>query len=541
MTAHCRDRVAGLLAASSVLVGLGACRPVGSGAPVAQSRLAPVVLVTESHRPVASRQHAQMPLFLAGSQIQELVSYDVVDGMAIMEGDILLGPASTLPYRFALPWAPTTTVKSAVALANRSHLWPRSEMPYVIDRSVKPESVGFIQWAVGHMSTTPLMVRPRRPADADYVVFRDSGEGSGCSAYLGRIGGPQEIEVADCGRGSVVHEILHSAGFYHEQSRGDRDGFVVIEWDEITPDFRDQFEKRDGRGQDIGGYDYDSIMHYSSRAFSRRGRPTIVPKVPNAMIGQREGLSSGDRAALDALYGRGTTPFPPQPQPPGPRPAPSPVPGPTPPAPVPPPTGFGGTYSSARGMVTCSPNGSTITCQFPGGGMLCSAVATRMDCGWSGGGQGRAAFVRQPNGVLAGTWGDWLSTNSRGSWDLVPTSGALPPAPGPAPAPPAPAPAATQGAAPLSGSFTSTRGPMTCIENGSTVACTFQERGAPGRVDCSKDASNLILSCSWGTFFPLGTGRASFRRASAGERRLTGAWGYLASDSGGGAWEMVGQ
>ena len=82
---------------------------------------------------------------------------------------------------------------------------------------------------------------------------------------------------------------------------------------------------------------------------------------------------------------------------------------------------------------------------------------------------------------------------------------------------------------------------MSCTENASTVACTFQDSGAQGRLDCVKDASGLQLSCTWVTFLPPGSGRASLRRATVSDRNLTGTWGHFAADAGAGAWNMQGQ
>lgn len=481
-----------------------------------------------------------MPLYLPGSQEQRMTRYEVVDGVAVVEGDMMLGPANQLPVRYGIPWAPMN-VKGAVASANRSHVWPQAQIPYAIDDTVGQEMRGFIAWAIDHVNTTELKLRPKSAADRDYIVFTQNGDG--CSSYLGRIGGAQEVILADCGRGSVVHEILHAAGFYHEQSRGDRDQFVTIVWDEIPSDAHSAFEKRDGRGQDIGPYDYGSIMHYSARAFSKTGKTTIITKIPNATIGQREGLSQYDRAAISFLYGNGSV----APQPPSPTP-----PQPTPPQPSPPSPqawngSFAGSYTSTRGEVTCTQNGSTVQCQFPGGSMLCSANGKQLDCGWSGGGQGRALFQRQGNGVVAGTYGDFFSTNSRGQWDLVPSGGASPqPNPSPSPAPnPAPSPSPNPGpqaATSLNGNYNSTRGPMTCTENATQLACTFTEAGAQGRLDCNKDANAMQLGCTWVTFLPRpGTGRAVLTRSAPSSRNLSGTWGHFTATSGGGQWDMTGQ
>jgi hypothetical protein len=499
---------------------------------------------------------------------QQQVQFETVDGQAILEGDILLGPATALPFRYGIPWASALDSKSAVALANRSYLWPNAEIPYVIDQSAQRKASA-IAWAVQQFEPTALRLRPRRASDADYVVFREAG--GGCMSYLGRQGGPQDIDTTGCSAGSIAHEILHAAGFYHEQSRGDRDEHITIMWDEISPEMRFNFEKRDARGQDIGPYDYGSIMHYPSHAGSKSGSPTIVPRLANVRIGQREGLSQLDRAGIETLY-RGAPSSPSVALPPNPRPtatAPRPAPAaqtPPPAAQTPPPASgapgatalsvnpsFTGTYASVRGNVSCTQGGVFAQCQYPGGTLFCAASGTELACTWSGGGQGRAAFQRQLTGVLSGTWGDGFSATSRGSWDLVPLPTGMPaPLPTvptlptlPSASPPvvtAPAPPAV-GVASLSGNYATTRGAMACAESGASVSCNFREPdGVSGRLDCTKSQSALELSCAWITFLPRpGTGRAAFTRASTAERRLTGTWGHFLATSGGGAWDLQGQ
>ncbi len=484
----------------------------------------------EGYKAKAARQHMSGLLFLPGSPRQQLVKYAVVEGQAVMEGDILLGPAAQVPFRYGLPRVPVTQVKSAVATSDKSHLWPGAEIPFVVDGSISPAMATVIQGAVAHLNTSPLKARPRRDGDRDFVVFRDTGDG--CSSFVGRLGGPQDINVTSgCGLGAVVHEMLHASGFFHEQSRGDRDAFITIAFDEISSGFEDNFEKRDSRGQDIGPYDFGSLMHYSSRAFSRSGRPTIVAKVSGVTFGQREALSTLDRAAIDHLYGASAGLA---------APAPAPAPGSAAPGPSPGVNqgSFAGQYASSRGNVSCTQAGTAVSCQYPAGSMLCSANGPRLDCGWSGGGQGRAVFQRQSSGLVTGTFGDFFSSDSRGAWSLTPTNLSPSAPPGPPPAP-VPAPSTTGSVA---GSYASTRGPTTCGENGASVTCSFQETPLmPGRLDCNKDASGTLLSCQWMTFLPPGSGRASFSRPRPNERTFNGTWGHGATDTGGGSWQLTGQ
>jgi uncharacterized protein (TIGR03437 family) len=158
------------------------------------------------------------------------------------------------------------------------------------------------------------------------------------SSPVGMQGGQQGINISQwTAKFVIVHELMHTLGFFHEQSSPLRDTYVDVAtycnnvMGGCMGKIYDVNFPKNNNALTYGGYDFDSVMHYGQCSFSvndgtvgsstgalvpacpavsptfPNGGITIVVKAPYTMqwqglIGQITHLSTIDRLTLMQLY-----------------------------------------------------------------------------------------------------------------------------------------------------------------------------------------------------------------------------------------------
>jgi hypothetical protein len=246
-------------------------------------------MVVEAFRSNATGPVRTINIIPPGGTQRQTVTYQEIDGYAVAEGDMILGKVADLSR-----WEQATEIETGGdpnvrrqglnAIANTQMLWPNGRIPYVINSALNSTDVSDINTAVGRLNSQTNLTLVRRNGESDYVEYVRGNDPIACSSSVGRQGGRQVIRVSPngCGVGTTIHETLHAAGIWHEQSRPDRDTFVRILSDNIPKDRDHNFEKKSlDEGLGVGVYNYQSIMHYSPFAFGISCTPNMIGGIPS--------------------------------------------------------------------------------------------------------------------------------------------------------------------------------------------------------------------------------------------------------------------
>ncbi|XP_008056650.1 meprin A subunit alpha [Carlito syrichta] len=222
---------------------------------------------------------------------KDISEINLAAGLDLFQGDILLR-------------------NSRNGLRDPSSRW-KFPIPYILADNLELNAKGAILYAFEMFRLKSCVDFKPYEGERSYIIFQQF---DGCWSEVGDQHVGQNLSIGPgCDYKAIIeHEILHALGFYHEQSRTDRDDYVNIWWDEILEGFQHNFNTyNDSFITDLNTpYDYESLMHYAPFSFNKNESvPTITAKIPefDSIIGQRLDFSNIDLERLNRMYNCTTT------------------------------------------------------------------------------------------------------------------------------------------------------------------------------------------------------------------------------------------
>jgi hypothetical protein len=196
-----------------------------------------------------------------------------------------------------------------------ANLWTGGVVPYEFDANTTADDQTAMRQAMDALEAVANVHFVPRAGEANYLHISDY---TGNYSYVGMIGNMQPVGIFNWNyRYIMCHELMHALGLWHEQSRPDRDQYITVNYDQIQPDWRSQYDIQPGPVPE-GPYDFDSVMHYGPCDASiccaagatcgcapECSTMTTMPPYAGSqgLMGQRTHLSAGDISGLVSRYG----------------------------------------------------------------------------------------------------------------------------------------------------------------------------------------------------------------------------------------------
>ncbi len=218
------------------------------------------------------------------------ITYIRKDGKNFFQGDIVLTDEQLQEH----------SQKKGGASFSR---WPGGKVYYTVASNMGSINANKITTAVNEYNTKTNTQWIPRTNQSNYVQFIfGSSSGSDGWAHIGYQGGRQTISLDQyISVGSVIHEMGHTVGLYHEHCRKDRDQYLSIQWNNIQDGQAHNFNIYSS-GTDIGPFNINSVMMYWPNSYSKNGLPTIKRANNTNFTYTRSGFTSGDINTINAMY-----------------------------------------------------------------------------------------------------------------------------------------------------------------------------------------------------------------------------------------------
>ena len=211
----------------------------------------------------------------------EQVTCKKIGEKLVYQGDIVIPP----------------TTKGA-AIHYESGKWPDNKVFYVINNNLPNQQR--VKDAINYFKEKTNLTFIERSTQSNYIEF--VFDTSGCWSFIGMIGNRQELGLANWGnKGTVIHEIGHAIGLYHEHSKKGRGAYVIVKTENILDGEAHNFEEKIS-SINTEGFDFGSIMLYGPNSFSKNGLATITKKNGDSYTVQRSSLSASDLQIINLLY-----------------------------------------------------------------------------------------------------------------------------------------------------------------------------------------------------------------------------------------------
>ncbi|KAJ8314561.1 hypothetical protein KUTeg_006711 [Tegillarca granosa] len=190
-------------------------------------------------------------------------------------------------------------------------LWPNGVVPYAVDETSYSTEISSFNSLLGQTielfdRETCISFKPKTDSllqslgHQNFVTFYN---GSGCSSPVGVSSGKISINYPGCTYvGTFFHEMCHTIGMMHEQSRIDRNLQMLVKWANIKNGKQGNFVKSNTKTHD--NVDLHSVMQYSLWSFSKNNEQTITLKNDDYqfLVNSNRNYSFYDIADINYVY-----------------------------------------------------------------------------------------------------------------------------------------------------------------------------------------------------------------------------------------------